>query len=180
MHRDDPFGGVVTPGYKIQPAGGDKNSVSTGGKNAAADGGASAVSTGHKNAAAGNKQTAVSTGDKNAAAAPVSGGYKTDTAASVSGGTKMQLLLLYRGDTKLTPPILYLGETKMRLLTLTTTQTLHQQRAWTHLLEQHGRLSLQPVGTAWFSLRQDGARLLLQDVLNGLYPAFAAPDAVML
>ena len=71
------------------------------------------------------------------------------------------------------------GDTKMRLLTLTTTQALHQQRAWTHLLEQHGRLSLQPAGTAWFPLRQDGARLLLQDVLNGLYPAFAAPDAVM-
>ena len=67
--------------------------------------------------------------------------------------TKMQLPILYRGDTKtqaltvskplspletkMQPPILYRGDTKLLRLMMTT-QALHQQRAWTHSLEQHG------------------------------------------
>ena len=117
MRRDDPFGGVVTPGYKIQPAG---EVVTTGYKNAAANpasgeyktsgvngvsfvptgdktGSAQiAVSGGHKNAAADDDESAVSTGDKNAAAAgdktavanSVSGGYKTDGVNLVPAGDK--------------------------------------------------------------------------------------------
>lgn len=101
MRRDDPFGSVVTPGYKVQPAGeavitgyknvaagSDKNPVSTGDKNAAAGDNKNLVSTGYKNAVAGGGESAVSTGDKN----PVSTGYKNVAAgggeSAVSGGHK--------------------------------------------------------------------------------------------
>ena len=101
MRRDDPFGSVVTPGYKVQPAGeavitgyknvaagSDKNPVSTGYKNAAAGDDKNLVSTGYKNAVAGGGESAVSTGDKN----PVSTRYKNVAAgggeSAVSGGHK--------------------------------------------------------------------------------------------
>ena len=109
MRSDVPFGGVVTPGYKVQPAGeavitsyknavadGDESAVSTGHKNAAAGSDESAVSTGHKNVAAGSDESAVSTGHKNVAAgsdeSAVSTGHKNAVAggdeSAVSGGHK--------------------------------------------------------------------------------------------
>ena len=109
MRRDDPFGSVVTPGYKVQPAGeavitgyknvaagSDKNPVSTGYKNAAAGDDKNPVSTRYKNAVAGGNKNPVSTGYKNAAAGDdknlVSTGYKNAVAgggeSAVSTGDK--------------------------------------------------------------------------------------------
>ena len=109
MRRDDPFGGVITPGYKIQPAG---EAVTTGYKIHAAGG---AVTTGYKIHAAGEAVTprykiqsagevvtprykiqsageVVTPGYKNAAAGgdknPVSTGYKNVAEIPVSGGYK--------------------------------------------------------------------------------------------
>ena len=85
MRRDDPFGSVVTPGYKAQPAG---EAVITGYKNVAAGSDKKPVSTGYKNAAAGDDKNLLSTGYKNAVAGddknPVSTRYKN----AVAGGDK--------------------------------------------------------------------------------------------
>ena len=75
MRRDDPFGDVVTPGYKIQPVG---EVVTPRYKIRLTD---EVVSGGHKNSAGGESEKTVSTGHKNAAggesAKTVSGGHKT-------------------------------------------------------------------------------------------------------
>jgi hypothetical protein len=83
MRRDDPFGSVVTTGYKIQPADGavtPRYKIQPAGE---------AVTTGYKNAAADSKQNSVSGGYKTGGVNLVPAGDKSGSAQiAVSGGHK--------------------------------------------------------------------------------------------